>query len=74
MPLSTWYYEDTSQWTLDYPPFFAYFEWGLSQIAKLVHPAMVRVWNLELDTWQTVYFQRCTVILSELVLIHALQL
>jgi alpha-1,3-glucosyltransferase len=35
---------------------------------------MLRVYNLEYDSWQTVYFQRITVIVSELVLVYALQM
>ena len=33
---------------------------------------MLDVQNLNYDSWQTVYFQRATVILSELVLFYAL--
>lgn len=62
----------TSEWTLDYPPFFAAFEWLLSQAARYVDPAMLVVENLKYDSWRTIYFQRATVIFSELILLYAL--
>lgn len=65
--------QDTSPWTLDYPPFFAFFEWLLSQAARYVDKGILEVENLSYDTWQTVYFQRGTVLASELVLAYALQ-
>lgn len=65
--------QDGSEWTLDYPPFFAYFEWLLSQFAQYVDPAMLNIRNYNHAAWQTVYFQRASVILTELIIVYALQ-
>lgn len=44
----------------------------MSQVAAYIDPAMLVVQNLGYDSWQTVYFQRTTVIVTELVLVFAL--
>lgn len=44
----------------------------MSQAAAYIDPAMLIVKNLDYDSWQTIYFQRATVIFTELVLVFAL--
>jgi alpha-1,3-glucosyltransferase len=46
----------------------------MSQAALYADPAMLSVKTLDYDSWQTVYFQRATVIITELVLVYALHL
>lgn len=76
LPISEWYYEKTSQWTLDYPPFFAYFEWILSQFV----PNCVRqdggmdIVPVGKFGFPTILFQRITVIVTEILLFVVLQI
>ncbi|KAF9568977.1 glucosyltransferase [Agrocybe pediades] len=68
LPISKWYYDTTSEWTLDYPPFFAYFEKLMSIPASFIDPKMVDLENLNYDSWSVIAYQRSTVIITELVL------
>ncbi|GLU00343.1 hypothetical protein SLE2022_177200 [Rubroshorea leprosula] len=71
LPLSSWYFDETSEWTLDYPPLFANFERFLSIFANLVDPQIVHLHNgLNYKGSSVVYFQRITVILSDLLLLY----
>ncbi|KFD54588.1 hypothetical protein M513_04533 [Trichuris suis] len=69
LPLSEWYKEDTSQWTLDYPPFFAWFEYLLSRIAVLVEPEMLQISASPYVSSGAIMFQRSTVIATDLLYI-----
>ncbi|PLW31190.1 hypothetical protein PCANC_23172 [Puccinia coronata f. sp. avenae] len=72
LPLAQWYYDETSPWTLDYPPFFAFFEHLLARLAVLVDPKIVQLDSIGYEAWTCVAFQRITVILTELVFVAAL--
>ncbi|KAK4738478.1 hypothetical protein R3W88_002175 [Solanum pinnatisectum] len=73
LPLSQWYSDETSPWTLDYPPFFAHFEHFLSFFASLVDPIMVNLQHgLNYKSQPTILFQRLTVIVSDFVLVFGI--
>eukprot|EP01012_Entosiphon_sulcatum_P057571 TRINITY_DN81372_c0_g1_i1.p1 TRINITY_DN81372_c0_g1~~TRINITY_DN81372_c0_g1_i1.p1 ORF type:complete len:546 (+),score=73.84 TRINITY_DN81372_c0_g1_i1:37-1674(+) len=74
-PVLGWYADGASpsEWTLDYPPFFAWFEWVLAQFARLCDPAMLDPQNLNYASQATVVFQRSTVVLTDFLLFFALR-
>ena len=75
LPLRDWYLENTNQWTLDYPPFFAYFEWLLSRFVPqcVADDGCIALVPIGQYGFKTVIYQRATVIISEIVLFVALQ-
>ncbi|KAL4003445.1 ALG6 ALG8 glycosyltransferase family protein [Acanthocheilonema viteae] len=65
LPICSWYYENTSQWTLDYPPFFAFFEYFLSQVASKVIPSALVLQKDSYFSSELLYFQRFSVIAAD---------
>lgn len=73
LPIKEWYVNAHSQWTLDYPPLFAWFEYCLSQAAVFFDPEMVKVENLNFASPATVHFQRATVMFADLMLAYGVR-
>ncbi|XP_034034246.1 probable dolichyl pyrophosphate Glc1Man9GlcNAc2 alpha-1,3-glucosyltransferase [Thalassophryne amazonica] len=71
--LSRWYYENTSEWTLDYPPLFAWFEFSLSYVASHFDRSMLLVENVNYVSPAAVLFQRLSVVFSDGVFICAVR-
>ncbi|VDK19198.1 unnamed protein product [Anisakis simplex] len=71
LPMKVWYYENTSEWTLDYPPLFAYFELLLGmvsvfQVANRVVPPALIIQKEAYFSKGLLYFQRFSVIVCDL--------
>ena len=72
LPLSEWYTNQTSEWTLDYPPLFAAFEWILAQIARVFAPSILQLSATPIRSWEALVFQKSSVILADSLLFYAL--
>ncbi|KAG0717319.1 putative dolichyl pyrophosphate Glc1Man9GlcNAc2 alpha-1,3-glucosyltransferase [Chionoecetes opilio] len=74
LPVDRWYVDQTSPWTLDYPPLFACFELLLAQVARFFDAAMLDVKNLNYASPMTILFQRLSVIVTDLVYAYGCRL
>lgn len=71
--MKQWYSDETSDWTLDYPPLFALFEFFLALVAKLVGLDDDLALTTEaIRTKSIVVYQRSTVIASDFVYYYAI--
>ena len=66
--LKDWYFEDTSEWTLDYPPLFAYFERLLAQVASWYDGRILALSAEPVESAEAVLFQRVSVVAADAVL------
>ncbi|KAK6587897.1 hypothetical protein RS030_81329 [Cryptosporidium xiaoi] len=74
-PIGEWYIENTSIWTLDYPIFFAYFEWILARLASLFDEKILTLSSKPYYSTSTLIFQRISVLVMELLfLIPSIQI
>lgn len=68
LPIKQWYFDTTSQWTLDYPPLFAAFQFLWAFVAHLSgHQDALKLTNSSIRTESVIMFQKVTVILSDIV-------
>jgi alpha-1,3-glucosyltransferase len=66
LPCKDWYVDTTSPHTLDYPPFFAWFEYLLS-FGCPIDPKMCEIGQIDYDSFASLLYMRCTVFVSDLI-------
>ncbi|OQS03246.1 dolichyl pyrophosphate Glc1Man9GlcNAc2 alpha-1,3-glucosyltransferase-like [Thraustotheca clavata] len=72
LPRTEWYFDVGSEWTLDYPPFFAWFERFVGFFAEYVDPKILALTPLNYASTATIVFQRLSVIVSDILLYCAI--
>lgn len=71
LPLSRWYRDRTSKWTLDYPPLFAFFEYLLAHLMRPFHPPLTDLIAHDTVSSVSVTLLRASVLLTELPLVYS---
>lgn len=72
LPIKDWYYDSTSEWTLDYPPLFAAFEFLLALIAhslNLHETLLLTKDSVRNDS--TIAYQKVTVVIADSIYYYA---
>lgn len=70
-PLRDWYTDNSSVWTLDYPPLFAYFELLLASLIAPFYPNLLNLSNHGYVSYAAVAILRLTVLLADPLLVTA---
>ncbi|EME50342.1 glycosyltransferase family 57 protein [Dothistroma septosporum NZE10] len=66
LPVTHWYFHDTTWWGLDYPPLTAYHSWVLGQVGSLLNKDWFALYQSRgLETPDLKIFMRATVYVSE---------
>ena len=73
LPISKWYFYSKNQWTLDYPPLFAYMEYILGKISKFFDEEITDIDNINYISFKCKIYMRSTVLLGDLLLFFGLK-
>lgn len=73
LPIKEWYFDETSEWTLDYPPLFAAFEFLLALIANFLNFNEALLLTKEpIRSESVIIYQKLTVIFSDFLYYYAI--
>lgn len=71
-PIKDWYFDTTSEWTLDYPPLFAAFELFLALIAHTLNVKdALLLSKVPIRSEHVIFYQKITVIVSDCLYYYA---
>lgn len=71
--MEQWYYDEKSEWTLDYPPFFPLMEYILGFFSKFVDKNITNAENLKYFNDSVLFYQRATVLIGDVLLLIVLK-